>query len=480
MRTRLSRGTIGLFLLLCGVLLAPVWLVKYPPLLDYPNHLARAFVLAHLADTQFHFPSYYGADWGLYPYLAMDVIVVVLGRFLPIYVAGRIFLSLCLLGLPLAVWFFLREAVPGREHRAAGALLLAYDFFFLLGFLNSYFGVAACFLALGLWLRYLARPAAGRWCLALAGVTAAYFSHLMGFAVAGLVVTSYSLFTRRKFRELFFSGLLFLPGAVFYLRSQLLSGAGHGVEFRSLWDKVSALHALMHGYSTTLDILTVALPGVCLLVIGWRKRGWEWNWPWLGVAAILFAFYWALPAAYGSGSDVDVRVLPFLFIVGLAAVKTGRGARLLVPLVLLFFVLRTGSVAHHFVSAQPGLATLARSFSVTPAHALILPVVEVDNDDLLRRPFAHFWAYGVMERGWRSPYLFAIPGQTPLRILQDSYTLDGFWDLSYEEAPEWDRVRQDYDYVWAYNVPRFEPGLAAVGELVYEAGELQVYRMKKP
>ncbi len=480
MRTRFSRGTIGFVLLLCGVLLAPIWVVKYPPLLDYPNHLARSFVLAHLADPRFHFSSYYGADWGFYPYLAMDVIVLGLESFLPVQLAGRIFLSLCLLALPLAVWFFLRQAVPGREHRAAGALLLAYDYFFLLGFLNFYFGVAACFLALGLWLRYLARPGAARWCLALAGVTAAYFSHLMGFAVAGLVMTSYSLFTRRKFRELLFSWLLFVPGALFYLRSQVMAGVGREIVFRSLQEKVIALYALMHGYSIALDIVTVAVPAACLLVIWWRRRGFQWDWPWLGVAAILFAFYWMLPAGYGPSWDVDVRVLPFVFVLGLVVVKQGGGARLVVPLVLLLFVLRTGSVAYHFLSAQPQLAALARSFSAAPAHARVLPVVEADDEDPLRRPYAHFWANGVIERGWLSPYLFAIRGQNPLRIRQVSYTPDGFWDLSYEEAPEWERVRRDYDYVWAYDVSRFAPRLAAIGELVFEQGELQVYRIRKP
>ena len=32
--------------LLCVILLAPLALVDVPPLLDYPNHLARAVVLA--------------------------------------------------------------------------------------------------------------------------------------------------------------------------------------------------------------------------------------------------------------------------------------------------------------------------------------------------------------------------------------------------------------------------------------------------
>ncbi len=65
------------------MLLAPIWTVAFPPLLDYPNHLARAFVLAHLSDAHFSFRNFYRADWGAYPYLGMDASLAVLDRIFP-------------------------------------------------------------------------------------------------------------------------------------------------------------------------------------------------------------------------------------------------------------------------------------------------------------------------------------------------------------------------------------------------------------
>src|SRR5438552_590925 len=56
--------------LIGAALLLPVWLVRYPPLLDYPNHLARSFVLAHLNDPAFHFRGFYPAEWVPIPTLA--------------------------------------------------------------------------------------------------------------------------------------------------------------------------------------------------------------------------------------------------------------------------------------------------------------------------------------------------------------------------------------------------------------------------
>src|SRR6202049_2587736 len=158
-------------LILAAILLVPIWSVAFPPLLDYPNHLARSFVLAHLNDPAFTFSRFYRADWGAYPYLGMDAALAVLGRLLPIEKAGRLFLSLCALALPAAAWFFLRQANPGEDYTALWALLIAYNVFFLEGFLNFDLSLAVGFLALGFWLRWLAKQSIVRWVAALAVFT---------------------------------------------------------------------------------------------------------------------------------------------------------------------------------------------------------------------------------------------------------------------------------------------------------------------
>jgi hypothetical protein len=113
-----------------------------------------------------------------------------------------------------------------------------------------------------------------------------------------------------------------------------------------------------------------------------------------------------------------------------------------------------------------------------PRDALVLPIVEGDEDPI-ERPFTHFWAYGVIRRGWFSPYLMDVPGETPMRIIHRSYTPDGFWNLIYEETPDWEQVQNDYAYVWAYEVPRFSTALASIGERIYSYGALEVYRIRK-
>jgi hypothetical protein len=465
-------------LILATMLLVPIWSATFPPLLDYPNHLARSFVLAHVNDPEFTFNRFYRADWGAYPYLGMDASLAVLGRLFSIETAGRVFLSLCALALPAAAWFFLRQVNPGDDTTPLWALLIAYNVFFLEGFLNFDLSLAVGFLALGFWLRWLAKQSIARWVAALAVFTVLYFTHLLGFGIAGLVVAAHLAFDRRPLRDWIWSGALALPGVAFYLHSSRVGLSLGKVIFHGFGEKLDSLGMILHGYWPALDCISLAALGAWFLAAWCRNPEFRWNGRWLAIAAFLFALFWAIPWMWGEGSDLDIRVLPMLLVVIFATARIGRRARWLAVIPLLLFMARTASISQHFVAAQPDLAGLARSFEYVPRGALVLPIVEGDQDPI-ERPFTHFWAYGVIRRGWFSPYLMDAIGETPMRIIHDSYTPDGFYDHAYDTPPDWSQVRSEYDYVWAYDVARFSAGLAAIGDKVYSYGPLEVYRVQK-
>jgi len=465
-------------IILAAALLTPVWMVEFPPLLDYPNHLARAFVLTHLDDPNFNFRKFYRADWGAYPYLGMDAVLTVFGRLFPIETAGRLFLSLCVLALPAAAWFFLRQANTGEDLPALWALLIACNAFFLEGFLNFDLSLAVGFLALGLWLRWLAKPGRVGWIACLAAFTALYFTHLLGFAIAGLVVVAYLVFDRRAVGDWVWSGALALPGVAFYLHSSRVGLSVHKIIFHGFWEKVDSLGMILHGYAPLLDLISLIALAAWFLAAWWRNPEFRWNYRWAAIAAFLFILFWAIPWMWGEGSDLDIRVLPVLFVVILAIARVGRRAKWLAAIPLVLFAVRAVNLTGHFVVVQPELAGLARSFESVPRGALVLSIVEGDQDPI-ERPFTHFWAYGVIRRGWFSPYLMDAPGETPMRIIYDSYTPDGFWDHVYEEPPDWKRVQSEYDYVWAYDVAKFSSELSSIGERIYSFGALEVYKIRK-
>jgi hypothetical protein len=250
------------------------------------------------------------------------------------------------------------------------------------------------------------------------------------------------------------------------------------IVFHGFGDKLDSLGMILHGYSPVLDLISLLALGLWFLAAWWRNPEFRWNSRWLGIAAFLFVLFWAIPWMWGEGSDLDIRVLPVLFVVILATARVGRRAKWLAAIPLLLFAIRTVNMTQHFAGAQTELAGLARSLEAVPRGALVLPIVEGDQDPI-ERPFTHFWAYGVIRRGWFSPYLMDTAGETPMRIIYDSYTPDGFWNHEYDEPPDWKQVQSDYEYVWAYDVPRFSGALANIGDRIYSFGALEVYRVRK-
>jgi hypothetical protein len=221
------------------------------------------------------------------------------------------------------------------------------------------------------------------------------------------------------------------------------------------------------------------LMAVSVAVGVWRNADFHWPKVWFGVVAALFALYWVLPIGYRQGWDIDVRVLPILYLVILGVVRVGHRARWLAATAVLAFLIHAGETAYYFVAEQPRLASLATSFAIIPTNARILPIVEPEPHSITQS-YIHFWAYGMIRRGWLSAYLFTIPGVQPLRLRDVPYTPVLDPTVKSKEPLDWTLVRDTYDYVWAYNVPRLSRELAAIGQLILSKERLEAYCMLKP
>jgi hypothetical protein len=476
-----KRIVTAIFIILAGAILLPIWIVHYPSILDFPNHVASSFVLGRLHDPSYTFGQYYTGKWGLKPYIATDFAMMELGRIMPPLIAGKIVLSMGTLGLPLSAWFFLKQIHPGETALSFWFLLVAHNLFFRYGFVGYLCGMGMMFLTLGLWKRWLNEPSPLRWFVTCLSMTAAYFTHIFGFAFAILIIGLY-LIARPNWREWLWSAALAVPGIIFYFISSRAVEQQSGLQFRTFSDKLETFISIMHSNSFLLDVISLTAVAA-LFLFGWiRNREFHWDWRWLVVAAGLLATYVAMPVSYGNGYGIDFRVLPVFLVVIFATVRLGKRGSYLVPLALLIFAARTFNVTQDFLAAQPELEGLAGSFAMTKPNALVLPIIEND-DDLLNQYFAHFWAYGVVERGWISPYLFTLPGLLPLQATQtteDMVKLDGFWSLNYEEEVDWADLQETYDYVWAYEAPpRFEPGLHSIGDVIYTSGKLELFKIDK-
>jgi hypothetical protein len=472
---------IALFVLLAGSLALPFLLVHEPPLLDYANHLARAFVLNHLHDSSYRFAANYRADWKPYPYILWDLLLFALQQALPVETAGKLLLMLTTVLVPVSVAWFLWQANRSAIKLSLLACVLSYNLLFLWGFTAYHLSVGFCFLMVGTWLWYRSKPSPLRAALFAVVTLLTYLAHLLGFASAAFILVFYEL-TSLHWREwLRLAAFLAPPSLLFLWARPGLSGASR-VEWRPFLEKLHSLRDLpTRGYDERLDRIFLGGLVLCILIAVVRNRELRVNWRWLVVTAGFFGVYLLLPNGWGEGYDLDVRLVAPLCLLPLAVLRVGRRANWIAVLAVALTALRVFNLATGFQDETQKSAAMNHGIQQIARNARVFPLVDTcKDDDPLDDYYVHYWAYAVIRRGAISPYLFDIPGQTPMRITDDAYMSDGYWDHCYDVQPDWEQVASGYDYIWSYGDNRYQRGISEVADKVFEESPLILYRVQKP
>lgn len=176
------------FVALFAALAAPLFVVDVPPILDYPNHLARLFFMAHPDDP--FLSRFYAVRWGVIPDIAIDAVVPWLMRICDVHVAGKLMLAGVLLLTMGSVAAYSRAVFGRRLAWPLASALVAYNAAFLLGFLNFVVAVDLGMLFAAGWIAFRDRRPA--WTIALASLAtvALFFAHLTGLAFFLVLVGS--------------------------------------------------------------------------------------------------------------------------------------------------------------------------------------------------------------------------------------------------------------------------------------------------
>ena len=372
--------------LLCLILLAPLALVDMPPLLDYPNHLARAVVLA--AGTSDPILSrMYAAHWAVIPNLGTDLVLPPLLHLLPVHLAGRVVVGISIL-LPIAGTIAYSRAVFGAYSPwplASG--LVAYNATLLLGFLNFVAAIGIALLLAAAWIAWRERHPARTVALATTGTVALFFCHLMGVLFFFVLIAGHELeqlWHRRTFWPAVPARLAALAPLVvaslgLYLVTPLAPLVDR-IEFTPPADKARQLVLPFANYILPLDIVTACMVGTFLLGCLAKRRCRAS--PGSVVALLLTALlFLAAPWAYKGTYFLDTRfviMLGFLLFGALLPARLPRMAALAaVTAFTLLFGIRMAVVAfawhghgHDLASLRAVIATVQPGTRVLTASVL--------------------------------------------------------------------------------------------------------------
>jgi hypothetical protein len=427
-------------------LLTPLLITDVPPVLDYPNHLARLVLLAAGSNDHVLGPMF-TADWTIIPNLAGDVIGLMFLHVLPVHVAGRCLLGNILLLNLAGVIALHRAYFRRRSFWPLGSGLVAYNCTFLLGFLNWQISSGLAMLCAAGWLSWRERYPIATIIGAMAATVLLFFCHLMGLVFFLALIGSAELNAMRAWRDALVrcTGLLVVLVGPIVLVTLAPMHASPWAAHWPRWDvKVVNGASPLINYVLPLDVISVVVVygGIALgVAFGWftvAPRA-------VAALVILSVAYFVLPFDLMSGSFLDMRFAVMFGFMLFAAVDSGpqtvtlRGSsigwkfRVIAAGFTLLFVVRMSVLAKVWVAQRHDLAELRAVIAEVPPGAKVfftnIPQEEAPADwdagprsrrlsNGLRTDY-HMPALLLIERGAFWPVLFANPSQQPIRLRPD-------------------------------------------------------------
>ena len=421
---------------LCVVLLAPLLIVDVPPLLDYPNHLARIFVLASLPHDPI-LARFYAAHWSIIPNLALDLAGPPLLHILPVHVVGRLLIAAAIL-LPALGAIAYNTALGGRWW-SLGVGLVAYNSCLLGGFLNFEISIGVALLLAAAWLRWREHHPARAIALGNFGAPVLFACHLMGLLFFALLVGGAELFRlsprsgQRPAPRRRPAADLRRPRRA--LRDLPPAPARRRCRVPAVGAKLLQLATTFANYNWPLDMTTAAaaiiLPAICLLLRWGRVPG-----PAAVTTTLLLIVFLAAPYAWKGTYALDTRfaiMLGFMAFAGFVPTRWPPGFRrvAVAGLVLLFTtrmaLLMTAWAAHaadladlravlapvqpgqSVYVAEAGLQEAPAYWSANPRWRLLSNGARTDE---------HLGALALIEHRAYWPFEFDNASQQPIETLE--------------------------------------------------------------
>ena len=475
-----------------------------PPLVDLPGHMGRYRVQLDL-DTSPYLHQFYTFEWALIGNLGVDLLVQLLAPLLGLEPAVKlVILSIPVLTVAGLLWvaFEVHGRVPPT---ALFALPFAYNFPFLFGFANFALSMALALIAFAFWLR-LARQ--GRlWMRAAVFPFIAVFlwvAHAFGWGTLGVLAFSAELVRQYdRGHNFIWSGLRSALHCLSLIPPFLLillwrsEASGRTLDWFNMERKLDWLRMVLRDRWEIFDLASLAVvSGIILWAMVDRRITYSRN---LAASALFLSIVFVLlPRIVFGSAYADMRLAPYLFAIGLIAIRfpEGSGRRLAAGLGLAglaFFMVRTGGTTISMGLYDRAYDRELAALDHVPQGARMVSFVGRSCSD-----------------PWAMPRLVHLPGLALVRrqaFSNDQWTMAGAQLLRVHYSEGWPFVadptqivtlrrcrrevwrpvglalatfpRDAFDYVWMISPPPYDPALAEDLRPVWRSGSSVLYRVER-
>jgi len=493
-----------LFAALALASLCPALLVPIPAMVDYPNHLARMYLLSQAGTADAN--PYYQIAWAAYPNLAMDLIVPPFGRLIGVETATRfVYLLSQILVVTGAIAI---EQVVKRRFLVAGfvALMFLYSLPFAWGFVNFEFGLGMALWGIAAYLAVQERVWPVRLAINAAFVAALFAAHFYALGIYGVTIGLHEAWRAwaRKIAPVAMIGrlaILALPAAVLLGWMAWSGGAIGGADTNwALGLKPLRLFATLNGYDLMLSgAAAIALGGFIYVA---ARRGFLRFEPagvWLAAGFIIL--FVAMPSRLVETSFVDLRIIVAAALILPAFMSISfpdrRWRLALAACAIAVTSANLAVVSFVWISYRADYAAMIQSFGKIAKGSFVLVAHSGDADDpplknLTEYPIYNAPTLAVHYAGAFVPTFYAAAGKQPIiarsryRRLQVPYggiapiaALKAIAEHAVPEIPDFVRSwPRDFDYLYIIGpgIPNPMPNLL---EELDTAPRFALYRIRK-
>ena len=426
-----------------AICLAPLLVTEVPPLLDYPNHLARMVVLAFAGGDPV-LSRIYKADWRIIPNLAIDLVAPPMLSVLPVHVVGRLLLAMTLLLPGIGVVAYSRALFRERLFWPLASALVLSNMLFLLGFMNFLLSIGVALIVAAIWTAWRDRYSWRSALLCGAGTAAVFFCHLGGLVF--LLILTGSAEAERLLVHLRrgssvatvlrdgapFLAML-LPALLLYCASPFATVSATAADHGTFAWKLCGLFASVIGYNVVLSLL-VGFAVLLFVALCIHEQRWEAPLRSRIALTILLLAYVAAPFAAKGTVWIDARfsvMAGFLLFAGFTPRRLPVMAAAAATVVFVIMLMAgTGTIASNWSRSVIDLRELRAAIaSVRPGTRVLVVRATPEahpaywaGDARRRRLLGmttelHMAALLLIEHHAFWPLLFTTPSQQPVLVL---------------------------------------------------------------
>lgn len=266
---------VAVFLVFLLISIIPLLTHPLPPLEDYANHVSRMYVITDGGRTP-ALAKYYEIDWELLPNLMMDLIVPFFARYVNVYLASQLF-TISTFVLIMSGTFALNRALFKQwSVLPLVAFPLLYNYVFLVGVMNYFFGIGLALWGLAAWITLRRRPWPARYIVSALFGVALFFCHLFSLGVYGLGLLAFEIWfaVSEERAALWLRAVRFCcAGLPFLPLLPLLTGSSTWSHARDWeWDSLGKVDGLIYAVETYSDIVAFVLSACVAVAAVWATR----------------------------------------------------------------------------------------------------------------------------------------------------------------------------------------------------------------